>query len=414
MTPVASPGRALGRDARDRIHDADAFDRRRASPHVSRRPRVASSSRLSCGTRSGVAPNDAADSSRVCRSGRSSLLHSSPHGIAPRARTSNDGPRRPADRADDGGRVRDDPDRSRRRAAAVARPAPPLFLRAPPLARRLRTLRNLIVRRVLVAEHRGFCAGVERAVETVVRSLDSYGAPIYVRKHIVHNEHVVADLEARGQSSSTPSSMSRKAPGSCLPPTGSRPPFIAPRPRAGLITIDATCPLVLEGARRGSPLRRRGLSDRARRPCRTRRGGRHRRGRRRRRSSSSRRSRTRETIDLSGDDLLAYVTQTTLSVDDTAEIIATLRARFPRIVGPRSEDICYATTNRQNAVKQLAARSTPSSSSARARARTRCGSSRRRSQRECRLGLSKTPCSSMPTHLERFGDDRRDRRRIDA
>jgi 4-hydroxy-3-methylbut-2-enyl diphosphate reductase len=211
------------------------------------------------------------------------------------------------------------------------------------------------LKRVLVAEHRGFCAGVERAVETVVRALETYGAPVFVRKNIVHNAHVVADLEARGAVFVESELDVPEGARIVLAAHGVAPGVHRAAAERGLKTIDATCPLVLKvhgEVRRFADAGYRivlvghaghdeviGTTGQA--------------------PDSVVLVETVEdarTINLSGDDALAYVTQTTLSIDDTAEIIATLRSRFPRIVGPRSEDICYATTNRQNAVKQLAAR----------------------------------------------------------
>ena len=212
---------------------------------------------------------------------------------------------------------------------------------------------ELDLRRVLVAEHRGFCAGVERAVESVNRALETYGAPVYVRKHIVHNAHVVADLESRGAVFVESELDVPEGARLVLAAHGVDPGVHRAAAARGLKTIDATCPLVLKvhgEVRRFADAGYRivlvghaghdeviGTTGQA--------------------PESIVLVETVEdarTIDLSGDDPLAYVTQTTLSIDDTAEIISTLRSRFPRIVGPRSEDICYATTNRQNAVRQLA------------------------------------------------------------
>ncbi len=205
---------------------------------------------------------------------------------------------------------------------------------------------------MLVAEHRGFCAGVERAVETVVRALDSYGAPIYVRKHIVHNAHVVADLEARGAVFVDSEVDVPEGARLVLAAHGVEPAVHRAAVARRLVTIDATCPLVskvhgevrrfadaghhivLVGhAGHDEVIGTTGQAPHAVVLVET--------------------VEDAQTIELPEEDPLAYVTQTTLSVDDTAEIIATLRERFPRIVGPRSEDICYATTNRQQAVKEL-------------------------------------------------------------
>src|SRR5712672_3108395 len=137
--------------------------------------------------------------------------------------------------------------------------------------------------KLLLAAPRGYCAGVDRAVQTVEHALDVYGAPVYVRKEIVHNKHVVEELRERGaifvdQETEVPE---------------------------GMVLIE-----------------------------------------------------TEEDVDrleVEDPDKLAYLTQTTLSVDETRVIINRLRARFPNVTGPRTDDICYATTNRQAAVKQMAA-----------------------------------------------------------
>jgi 4-hydroxy-3-methylbut-2-en-1-yl diphosphate reductase len=210
------------------------------------------------------------------------------------------------------------------------------------------------VRRVILAEPRGFCAGVERAVETVVRALETYGPPIYVRKHIVHNAHVVADLSARGAVFVESELDVPEGARLVLAAHGVAPAVHRAAADRGLATIDATCPLVTKvhvEVRRFADAGYRivlighaghdeviGTTGQAADAVVL--------------VESVDEART---VELPETGPLAYVTQTTLSVDDTAEIIATLRARFPRIVGPRTEDICYATTNRQNAVKQLIA-----------------------------------------------------------
>jgi 4-hydroxy-3-methylbut-2-enyl diphosphate reductase len=210
------------------------------------------------------------------------------------------------------------------------------------------------VRRVILAEPRGFCAGVERAVETVERALETYGPPVYVRKHIVHNTHVVADLEARGAIFVESELDAPAGARLVLAAHGVAPAVHRAAAARGLATIDATCPLVTKVH---TEVRR--FADAGYRIVLIGHSGHD------------------EVIGTTGqapdavvlvqtvDDArsvelpetcpLAYVTQTTLSVDETTEIVATLRARFPRIVGPRTEDICYATTNRQNAVKRLVA-----------------------------------------------------------
>ena len=233
-----------------------------------------------------------------------------------------------------------------------------------------------MVERVLLASPRGYCAGVERAVETVEKALEHYGAPVYVRKQIVHNIHVVRDLEARGaifvdEETEVPSGATVVYSAHGVAPT-----VHANSARLEHNVIDATCPLVTKVHVQATPLRGRRLHrdpDRPRGP----RGGRRDDGRgagrddpRRRTWPRRRRSTCRPTRRI------AYITQTTLSVDETSEIIAVLRRRFPQVYAPRKEDICYATSNRQWAVKEMLGRDRPP---ARARLeatrRTRTGSS---------------------------------------
>jgi 4-hydroxy-3-methylbut-2-enyl diphosphate reductase len=212
---------------------------------------------------------------------------------------------------------------------------------------------NAVPEKLLLAAPRGYCAGVDRAVHTVERALELYGAPVYVRKEIVHNKHVVEQLRDRGAvfvESETEV------------PAGATVVFsahgVAPSVHANarvreLHPIDATCPLVtkvhveakkfaaegytivlvghagheeVEGTMGEAPdhivlIENEEDVDR---------------------------------LDVADPTKVAYISQTTLSVDETRAIIARLRERFPAIVGPRTDDICYATTNRQAAVKQLA------------------------------------------------------------
>ncbi|HEX2303318.1 MAG TPA: 4-hydroxy-3-methylbut-2-enyl diphosphate reductase [Gaiella sp.] len=208
------------------------------------------------------------------------------------------------------------------------------------------------VKRVLLASPRGYCAGVERAVETVERALEHYGAPVYVRKQIVHNIHVVRDLEARGaifvdEETDVPSG------GTVVYSAHGVAPSVHENSRAlGHDVIDATCPLVTKvhvQAKRyaaagytvlliGHEGHEEVVGTMGEAPEAT---------------ILVQDVEEAETLDLPGDARLAYVTQTTLSVDETAEIIGTLRRRFPGIVGPKKEDICYATSNRQWAVKDM-------------------------------------------------------------
>ncbi|MFB3737986.1 MAG: 4-hydroxy-3-methylbut-2-enyl diphosphate reductase [Candidatus Velamenicoccus archaeovorus] len=210
--------------------------------------------------------------------------------------------------------------------------------------------------KVLLAAPRGYCAGVDRAVEAVERALAAHGSPVYVRKQIVHNLHVVRDLERKGavfveEETEVP-------PGAVmvLSAHGVAPDVYAHAAERNLTVLDATCPLVtkvhLEARRFASEGRTIVLIGHAgheevvgttgQAPDRT------------VLVQSSEEARTVRIDDPSG---LSYLTQTTLSVDETAEIVQILRERFPQIQGPPREDICYATQNRQDAVKELARRS---------------------------------------------------------
>jgi 4-hydroxy-3-methylbut-2-enyl diphosphate reductase len=208
---------------------------------------------------------------------------------------------------------------------------------------------------VLLAAPRGWCAGVERAVETVERALAQHGPPIYVRKQIVHNAHVVEELSARGAVFVDDVD---EIPEGALVVFSAH--GIAPAVRRGaaarrLRTIDATCPLVtkvhaearryagagytvvlvghegheeVEGTMGEAPdaiVLVESVAD-------------------------------AENLEVADPERVAYVTQTTLSVDETREVVAALRRRFPALHGPQKEDICYATTNRQRAVKELLGR----------------------------------------------------------
>lgn len=210
---------------------------------------------------------------------------------------------------------------------------------------------------ILLCAPRGFCAGVVRAIDAVEQALTSYGAPVYVRHEIVHNRFVVDSLRAKGavfveeldEVPETTAPVIFSAHG--VPKA-----IFADAGKRGLFSIDATCPLVTKVHREAEIHFRRGrqifLVGHAGHP---------------------------EVIGTLGQlpggavvlvetlaDVaqldppagreLAYVTQTTLSIDDTAEIVAALKQRFPAIAGPQKQDICYATTNRQEAVKKIAAR----------------------------------------------------------
>jgi 4-hydroxy-3-methylbut-2-enyl diphosphate reductase len=208
--------------------------------------------------------------------------------------------------------------------------------------------------RVLIAAPRGFCAGVERAIEIVERALDRYGAPVFVRHEIVHNRFVVEGLKAKGAvfveeldevPDGAPVIFSAHGVPKSVP---------AAATQRGLDWLDATCPLVSKVHREAERQIAAGrhilfvghaghpevigtfgqVPDGAMTLIET--------------------NEDVAALSFSEDEPLAYLTQTTLSVDDTAEIIAAIKARYPQVHGPKAEDICYATSNRQEAVKQIA------------------------------------------------------------
>ena len=211
---------------------------------------------------------------------------------------------------------------------------------------------------IKLANPRGFCAGVDRAIDIVDRALELYGAPIYVRHEVVHNRYVVEDLRRKG---TVFVEELDEVPDDSLVIFSAHGVSQAVRQEAearGLKVFDATCPLVtkvhLEVTRYSGEGRETILIGHAGHPevegtlgqYDTSAGG-----------AMYLVEKVEDVADLQVNkpDFLAHVTQTTLSVDDTAAIIDALRERFPEIVGPRKDDICYATQNRQDAVKQLAA-----------------------------------------------------------
>jgi 4-hydroxy-3-methylbut-2-enyl diphosphate reductase len=209
-----------------------------------------------------------------------------------------------------------------------------------------------MVERVLLASPRGYCAGVERAVETVELALEHYGAPVYVRKQIVHNIHVVRDLEARGAIFVDTEAEVPVGSTIVYSAHGVAPSVNAASEALGHNVIDATCPLVTKvhvQARRyaadgytvvliGHAGHEEVVGTMGEAPDAT---------------VLVQDVAEAEALDLPADTRLAYITQTTLSVDETGEIIAVLRRRFPAIHAPKKEDICYATSNRQWAVKEM-------------------------------------------------------------
>ncbi|HMV52296.1 MAG TPA: 4-hydroxy-3-methylbut-2-enyl diphosphate reductase [Rhodocyclaceae bacterium] len=206
---------------------------------------------------------------------------------------------------------------------------------------------------VLLANPRGFCAGVERAIEIVERALQIYGAPIYVRHEVVHNKFVVDDLRAKGAvfiedladvpSGSTLIFSAHGVPQRVREDAEAR----------GLRVFDATCPLVTKVHVEVQRMREAGreivMIGHKGHPEVEGTMGQVKDGIHLVESVAA-----VDKISVADPRKLAYVTQTTLSVDDAAQIVAALRARFPEIVGPKKDDICYATQNRQDAVKFMA------------------------------------------------------------
>jgi len=208
---------------------------------------------------------------------------------------------------------------------------------------------------VVLAEPRGFCAGVRRAIGVVERALDRHGPPVYVRKEIVHNAHVVSMLRRRG-AVFVDSEEEVPAGSVCVfSAHGVSPAVRTTAAGRELRVIDATCPLVSKVhqearrfARAGRTLLLIGHAD-------------HEevegtRGEAPERTIVVESEAAAERLDLPVDTPLAYLTQTTLAVDETVGVVDVLRRRFPDLVGPGTDDICYASQNRQDAVKELARR----------------------------------------------------------
>ena len=213
--------------------------------------------------------------------------------------------------------------------------------------------------KVLLANPRGFCAGVDRAIDIVERAIELFGAPIYVRHEVVHNKFVVDRL--RGLGAVFVDELDAVPDGATVIFSAHGVPSAVEdeAARRGLTVFDATCPLVTKVHMEVGKYARDGLDviliGHAGHP-----GGRGHDGALRLRrmagtSTWSRRSPTHRKISVRDPAKLAVVTQTTLSVDDTAKVMTALRERFPTLATPRKEDICYATQNRQDAVKQLVA-----------------------------------------------------------
>src|SRR5712672_1765597 len=209
------------------------------------------------------------------------------------------------------------------------------------------------VMRVVLAQPRGFCAGVERAIEIVERALEKYGPPIYVRHEIVHNRHVVERLRAKG--AHFVDEIDEIPPGAVtiFSAHGVASAIETRAEDRGLPVIDATCPLVskvhIEGQRYANQGREIILIGHAGHPEIV--------GTMGRISGRVHLISAPEEVallDVADPEKLAFITQTTLSVDDTRAVIEALKERFPSIVGPDTKDICYATQNRQRAARELA------------------------------------------------------------
>jgi 4-hydroxy-3-methylbut-2-en-1-yl diphosphate reductase len=213
---------------------------------------------------------------------------------------------------------------------------------------------DAVPKRVLLASPRGYCAGVDRAVQTVETALASYGSPVYVRKQIVHNKHVVAQLEERGAIFVEETAEVPEGATLILSAHGVAPDVYAEAVDRRLRTVDATCPLVTKvhkEARRfvdmdvdivliGHEGHEEVIGTTGQAPDRI------------HLISSPEDVAAMEVRD---PDRLAWLSQTTLSVDETQQTVQALRERFPALIDPPSDDICYATQNRQAAVKMVAA-----------------------------------------------------------
>ena len=212
-----------------------------------------------------------------------------------------------------------------------------------------------MVKKVVLAAPRGYCAGVDRAVQIVERALETLGSPVYVRKEIVHNRHVVGELEKRGAIFVESEDEVPEGATLVFSAHGVSPAVRANSEIRNLEVIDATCPLVTKvhieakrfdrGGRRIVLVGHRGHEEiegtAGEAPDST---------------IVVESVEEVEALPFDRDEPLAYLTQTTLSVDDTLQIVEALRARFSDIAEPRSDDICYATQNRQVAVKAIAPR----------------------------------------------------------
>ncbi len=210
-----------------------------------------------------------------------------------------------------------------------------------------------VLEKIYLAAPRGYCAGVDRAVQTVEHALELYGAPVYVRKEIVHNKHVVEELAGRGAIFVDQETEVPEGETVVFSAHGVAPSVHANAAERKLRTIDATCPLVTKVHVEARKFAEQGYTivlighD----------GHEEVEGTMGEAPQQIVLIESEEDVDrleVADPDRIAYISQTTLSVDETQDIIERLKAKFPNIVGPRTDDICYATTNRQLAVKQMA------------------------------------------------------------
>ena len=207
-------------------------------------------------------------------------------------------------------------------------------------------------KRVLIAAPRSFCAGVVRAIDIVEKLLEEHGPPVYVRHEIVHNVHVVRDLEERGAIFVETEQEVPEGALVVLSAHGVAPQVYRMCEERNLEVIDATCPLVSKVHAEARRYAGRGLKI----ALVGHEGHEEVVGTMGEAPEAITLVETAEdvaTLDVDGDQQVAYLTQTTLSVDDTSDVVDALRDRFPDLVGPPSADICYATQNRQDAVKQI-------------------------------------------------------------
>lgn len=225
--------------------------------------------------------------------------------------------------------------------------------RVPAARERLRDLPVGRPKRVLLAAPRGYCAGVDRAVVAVERAIENFGAPVYVRKQIVHNVHVVSELERRG--AIFVDEVDEVPPGSHLvfSAHGVSPMVVQAAENRELLAIDATCPLVTKVHREATRFSKQGMQillighagheevegTMGHAPERT---------------ILVNSPDDVDRIEVDDPDNLVWISQTTLSVDETMETVRRLRERFPTLQDPPSDDICYATQNRQVAIKKVA------------------------------------------------------------